>query len=148
MKWIAYTEQKPMNAQYCLCKKTRGHNYVSLFFAIYWDCNRTWVDDFGRTHGEHAADFWMDAHTLDLEAMDTMLKEKKNEDDSEMDRFVILLSYDGETLKEFKGSASDRLDAIRLCRECLGSTDPERHGYVYVVDDSCGETVDGSQISF
>ena len=72
MKWIACTEQNPMNAQYCLCKKTRGHDYVSLFFATYWNCNRTWVDDFVRTHGEHAADFWMPVLELDEEAMKAM----------------------------------------------------------------------------
>ena len=100
-------------------------------------------------HGQEF--FKVDKADMDFEFIDCRRKpkEEENEDDSQMDgKFAILLSYDGEFTENFMGSTNDRLDAIRLCRECLGSTDPKLHGYVYAVDESCGENVDGSQISF
>lgn len=76
MKWINFLYEKPMNGQYCLCKRAHGRDYTGLFFAMYREgVMNEWVDDNGLTRGVFFVDFWMDAHKLDKEATETMYED-------------------------------------------------------------------------
>ena len=76
MKWISFTDKRPSNGQYCLCKKEHGCEYTQLFFATYWGGAREgWDDHDGLHRGVFFVDFWMYAYKLDMEARDAMYRD-------------------------------------------------------------------------